>query len=69
MPPSKLPLTTIAAAEVTAPAEAGSVVVKPVGVARLSRTAFVVLVAKEVIPSPIKSSTGVSWRVLADDQD
>lgn len=55
MPPSKLPLTGIAAAEVTAPAEAGSVVVRPVGVARLSRTAFTVLVAKRVMPSMISS--------------
>jgi hypothetical protein len=41
----------MAAAEVTAPAEAGRVVVRPVGVARLSRTAFVVLVASVVMPS------------------
>lgn len=53
MPPSKLPLTGMAAAEVTAPAEAGRVVVKPVGVALLSRIAFVVLVAKLVIASSV----------------
>lgn len=56
IPPSKLPLTGMAAAEVTAPDEAGNVVVKPVGVARLSRTAFVVLVAKLVMPSSVSSS-------------
>jgi hypothetical protein len=52
----------MAAAEVTAAAEAGSVVVRPVGVALLSRTAFVVLVASVVMTSrSVLGQQGFDW--------
>lgn len=52
MPPSKLPLTVIAALVLVAPLDAGSVVVTPVGAETAALVAVVVLRVVEVAVAP-----------------